>query len=624
MQKATVFLVFLFLVGAQVATGQQVDYQLQVPSSGEITDIYATGLHSGARAVAGPYDLDGDSKYEVILADYTGGGRAHVIENIGVDTWELVYSTPWNDSTATTGNNRHAVGADLDGDGHGEIIFFSGRSFSDHNPNLGDLPPGLYVYEHTGSDDDYGTEPASIYTFPTDLPDRWRTDQMQVVDVDGDGDQELLFGNNGADNRYDNWYILSVTGDIGSGFETWVEEARVSSRASEDFDPVDRGGGSAYAIHAADLDGNGVMDISMGSWNNFNFTNGTTNGANTYVFPQAGANNINLKAAPSDHVSLFGGTVVDINDDGDDEIFYPRWSAGHVSVLNYESGEDVLEITADQFILDLIPSFTSLGITNGDMDSDGNIELIGSGPAYTSGSYVNGNDPVWIRFAEYVGGDVESPASYELSEIEFPGVADSLSFDYVIRDSAGVMTTFFEDGAQGPEFVSKLAYLGDVDNDGEPELALAFQGVDDSTYVYNEVFNPADSTYTRTVQEARANPSRVFMRILSGTDLSVATEEDDIIVPSDYVLSPNYPNPFNPSTSFTFTLPIDKQVSVKIYDVAGRLVRTLVNNERYVAGTHQVTWDGRNQAGSQVASGTYLYTLEHGNFRQSRTMVMVK
>ncbi len=603
---------------------QQTDYDFEVPPSPDFDSPFTVGIHSGARTVVGPYDLDGDGRMEVLVSDYTGGGRVHVIENVGVDTWELVYSSPVLDSTATTFNIRAITAGDLDDDGFGEFMFLSGTGFSDTNPNIGSLPFGLYVFEFTGTDNDYGDAPASVFDFPEDTPDRWRAEQMSTFDVDGDGFEELLFGNNGGNNRYDNWFVISVTGDIGSGFETWVIEARFSSRASEDFDPVNRGGGSPYGMIAADLNGDGIYEIAMQSWNYYNFTNAQAVAPDTYVAPGDGDPGAFLQSAfPDDHVAFFGCVAVDIDGNGDDEVFCPNLQTNAVSVLNYEDGEDPLSVTADNVVVGLIPGLSGLGLTAGDLDDDGNMELIGTGPSYTNERFQDGQAPVWMRIAEFTGGDVEDPANYSVQDISFPDDFED-DFDLVQRDSSGVMTEFMEDGIQGPEFASKFAYLGDVDGDGWNELAFGMQGVDDSTFVYNETFNPADSTYTRTTASSEANENRVFMRVVSGNGLAVSIEEDRIVLPSDYRLSPNYPNPFNPSTAFTFTLPIDKQVSVRIYDVLGRVVRTLVDSERYSAGTHQAVWDGRSDAGTQVASGTYLYTLEYGNFRQARTMLLVK
>ena len=97
-----------------------------------------------------------------------------------------------------------------------------------------------------------------------------------------------------------------------------------------------------------------------------------------------------------------------------------------------------------------------------------------------------------------------------------------------------------------------------------------------------------------------------------------------MIIPTDFELHSNYPNPFNPSTTFSFTLPVDKRISVRIYDMTGRLVRTLINDENYAQGTHSVDWNGLGDSGMAVASGQYIYTLEWGQFRHARRMVLVK
>lgn len=649
MRKVTTLLVAGLLLSSSALFAQSTEYSLNVAASADINTPFfqgtasGGGVQSGARAIAGPYDLDGDGKHEVLVSDYTGGGRVHVIENAGADTWEWVYSTPVLDSTGTTNNIRAIVGGDLDGDGRGEIMFFAGRSYSATNPNIATLPAGLYLFENTGADDDYGTAPASIYEFNDDLPDRWRTEQMATGDIDGDGFQELMFGNNGANNRYDNWYILSITGDIGSGFETWVEEARLSSRGSEDFDPVNRGGGSAYAIHAGDFDGDGNHDLSLHSWNNFNLTTGTVTGADTYSFPAEGADNAFVRASSADQVSFFGGVVVDINGDGDDEVVYPNLQTGNLSVLNYESGEDVLQVTADNIAFDIIPGVSGLGITAGDLDGDGQVELIGSGFSYGANSFAAGNATQYVRVAEFnaaAGADPEDPANYSaVQSLDITAAYDTLgtNFDFIKRDSAGVLSEYWENTSftgkdragghpgQGATFVSKLTFLGDPDGDGLNEVALAFQGVDDSTYVIQEVFNPADSTYTRTIEERRVNENRVFMRVISGGGaFGVSIEDERVVLPSDYKLHANYPNPFNPTTTIGFTLPLDKRISVRVFDVTGRLVKTLINDAQFTQGTHEVTWDATNDAGQAVASGTYLYTLEYGNFRQSKTMVLLK
>ena len=641
MHRATAFVVLLLLFGSvtdllaqemgKLDLAWKPDQSLHAPSDliPGSEPIYNPGSQNGARGISGPHDMDGDGKIEIIVTDYSGGGRAHVLEVVDVNTWELVYSTPWADSTANTQNARIATASDLDGDGMGEIIFLAGRGYSATNPFLIYLPAGLYVVEATG-DNIYA--PVSRYTFDDDFPDRWRSDVITVMDVDNDGSDEVMFPNNGSNNRYDNWYVLSVVGDLDptlfltGGLEVWVTEARWSSRATEDFDPVNRGGGSAQAIIPADLDGDGMMELAMHSWNHFNFTNARVTGPNMYEAPGASDTLAFLNATPGasteDHVSLFGCTATDMDGNGDDEVYCPRLGVGDVSLLNYEAGENPLQISEDNFILGVIPGLTTLGITSGDIDKDGNMELIGAGAGYTAGSFSAGRPPIWIRIADYISGDVEDPANYSVREIAFPEDMVN-SFNTVVRDSAGTITEYLETPG-GSEFPAKLAYLGDPDNDGFNEVAISMQGVDDSLYVFDEVYNPADSTYTRTVRESMANENRVFLRVLSSDGLTTDITKERIVVPNDYVLSANYPNPFNPSTTFSFTLPLDKQISLRVYDITGRLVHTLIDNQWYSAGTHEATWSGINNAGLPVASGTYIYTLQFGNFQHSRTMLLIK
>jgi len=97
----------------------------------------------------------------------------------------------------------------------------------------------------------------------------------------------------------------------------------------------------------------------------------------------------------------------------------------------------------------------------------------------------------------------------------------------------------------------------------------------------------------------------------------------DEVVPARYALMQNIPNPFNPSTTISFDLPAKAKVSLKVYDVAGRLIRTLTDSE-FDAGRHSITWDGRNESGSGVASGVYFYKLESKDFSGTKKMVLLR
>jgi len=105
---------------------------------------------------------------------------------------------------------------------------------------------------------------------------------------------------------------------------------------------------------------------------------------------------------------------------------------------------------------------------------------------------------------------------------------------------------------------------------------------------------------------------------------SVGTE-DEIYgeLPSEFELGQNYPNPFNPSTTIEFRMSEASNVSVKVYNVLGQVVKTLVNGT-LPSGTHHVTWDARDEAGAPVSSGLYLYRMETTGFTATKTLVLMK
>ncbi len=88
-------------------------------------------------------------------------------------------------------------------------------------------------------------------------------------------------------------------------------------------------------------------------------------------------------------------------------------------------------------------------------------------------------------------------------------------------------------------------------------------------------------------------------------------------------LRPNVPNPFNPRTTIHFVVGQEGPVKVRVFDVSGRLVRTLVD-ETMNAGAKAIDWDGTDDSGRQVSSGTYLMRLSTVDAQQSRTMLLVK
>ena len=103
-------------------------------------------------------------------------------------------------------------------------------------------------------------------------------------------------------------------------------------------------------------------------------------------------------------------------------------------------------------------------------------------------------------------------------------------------------------------------------------------------------------------------------------DSTIVGVEDELSIPTNYSLSQNYPNPFNPETAIKFQVPTFSHIILKIFDVLGREVETLVNEDRF-AGEYTVKFSGLN-----LASGMYIYQLNVGNgqFVQTKKMILMK
>lgn len=114
-----------------------------------------------------------------------------------------------------------------------------------------------------------------------------------------------------------------------------------------------------------------------------------------------------------------------------------------------------------------------------------------------------------------------------------------------------------------------------------------------------------------------------LLDIEDGYILTAFYNPDHVVIPKSYALKQNYPNPFNPTTTIRFDLPEATKVTLKVYNILGQHVRTLVDGEK-PAGFQSVIWDGRNSVGQRAASGIYIYRLEAGSFKAVKKMVLIK
>jgi len=119
---------------------------------------------------------------------------------------------------------------------------------------------------------------------------------------------------------------------------------------------------------------------------------------------------------------------------------------------------------------------------------------------------------------------------------------------------------------------------------------------------------------------ARDNP--ITVNYVGDGDIKLPVESNREVI-TEYRLFQNNPNPFNPQTDIRFQMPIQAQVTIKIYNMLGKEIRTLIDGKRE-PGFYTVSWNGDNNIGKKVASGVYLYMIKANHFVQVRKMLLMK
>jgi hypothetical protein len=191
--------------------------------------------------------------------------------------------------------------------------------------------------------------------------------------------------------------------------------------------------------------------------------------------------------------------------------------------------------------------------------------------------------------------DADEVESYEGCLVTVSGVTVSAvnAYDWSIVDDSGVECLIDDDMAN----MAADNYMSDL---AEGTTLASVTGI----------FNFSYGTY------------KIQIRDLA--DLGQLGIDGDFAgVAREFALYPNFPNPFNPETRIRFQLAENSNVRLMIYDVLGRKVRTLVS-DRMDAGHHVLNWDGLNDAGTDVASGMYVYRIKAGDFIAHRKMLLVR
>lgn len=189
---------------------------------------------------------------------------------------------------------------------------------------------------------------------------------------------------------------------------------------------------------------------------------------------------------------------------------------------------------------------------------------------------------------------------------DFPDIEADILDDYTFFhrwvESHGAVNTSAESYAIDLEEIAELlALFGEFDDTSAKTVATAFSIQEDEE---EEIIIPGFNAQMSDYEQGDRDVS------------SEIVEADEL--PDTPGLSQNYPNPFNPATTIEYELPENGQVRLSVYDMNGRHITTLVD-ENQQAGTHQVTWDASN-----MASGAYIYKLQYGDVVISNQMMLIK
>jgi len=236
------------------------------------------------------------------------------------------------------------------------------------------------------------------------------------------------------------------------------------------------------------------------------------------------------------------------------------------------------------------------------------------------GNEFNGDGAVFMSLSE----------DHDGSEHEFTWVSDA-DGNVSVDDKVAIQLTVGDD-LEGHTF--KKAFC--ITTDGHGSLPGSVIGPGD--LVDGRLTDEARAALEAegyTVEEIPGDDGTMIFRLTRGDannecvmELKIKVDEDESAakkaeLPEGYELSQNYPNPFNPSTQIAYSLPQAEHVTIEIFNINGRLIKTLVD-KMMPAGDHTVEWNATNEIGDRVSSGVYLYRFSAGEISQSKKMTLVK
>jgi len=394
--------------------------------------------------------------------------------------------------------------------------------------------------------------------------------------------------------------------------------------------------------------GRGIWTVDLPELANYELPNATLSPRLNPVVQSPGGNvliNVDLRSPyESTSVRVNGEVLVEFTSNEEprnQEIFYPvtKTETITVQVISYKDGR---EFKSPQQSVTVFPSQVQDSYVSNFSPSSGGEDFTGNGFSVRT---VSGFAYAAIHSNHPYG--VQNDFIYQLKiPIRVASANAIFQYDDVALVEEGVVndytnTNFFdyvivEGSIDG---ITWIPLLNGYDSRFDPVWSQAYNsglaGYDSNTPGNESMYR----THTINLLNFFNAGDIIFVRFrLSSDALAVAwgwaidnikiqssptrTDSDETL-PTSFALEQNYPNPFNPSTTINYSLPVESNVELKVYNIQGREITTLVNDIQS-AGNKKISWNGTNNFGNQVTSGIYFYVIKAGDFVQSKKMILLR
>lgn len=520
-------------------------------------------------------------------------------------------------------------------------------------------------------------QPFWTYTVPSNPRTSSNTKLLKAVraisDITGDGKPDVVVSS-------ENYWTMALNGNAsGTNDSLWAFNTYISSNSAGSIGSTgDYSHQKALAV--ADLNQDTFKDVIIGTGGGNEHVY-ALNGRNGQILWQFGTDH-------PDSFGLGDITGVDASTDFNNDGVPDVLAAGSATDVGGVGGRRSVFLfngmNGSIRWVSPLPGFTHAVTALGDITGDGVPDVVGcvGEPSYKASAFSGANGaPLWNFTVTSASGGGKEVLAWPVAS-QTPDVIVSAFWGPVYRVD-GVTGTQMWTRSTGGSGVMQLVRLRDVTGDGVDEILapllgggiyclngangnivwslatantmgaaaipdLNSDGFDDvAIAVQNQgtlIVKGQDGgqlglypTGTQQTREVAAvsdidgnNSYEIIMggqqgnvALLSGGNLVTSVGGTSGELPQKFELGQNYPNPFNPSTTINISVPTQADFSLKIYDLLGREVKSFAF-ERVPAGEHSVVWDGKNEAGKNVASGVYCYRMQAGNIVQSKKLMLLR